>query len=115
MATEWTTETRTAMPQISVYQRACRLVSLVELSGLAQPDIDWYEHQSCAMRDRHREGPEPQLRRSYPRQHPRMASVDEPEDAEADHQETGADLDLLLPFDDGEQHRERKGHHEHCE
>src|SRR5262249_48276276 len=32
------------------------------------------------MRDRHGEGPEPQLRRSYPRQHPRMASVDEAED-----------------------------------
>jgi len=51
--------------------------------------------------------------RLYPRQHPRMASVDEPEDAEPDDQETGTDLDLLLPFDDYEQQRERKDDHEH--
>src|SRR5262249_6123881 len=101
--------------QISVYRRACRFVSLVELSRLAQPEIDWYEHQSCSMRDRYREGPESQLRRSYPCQHPRMPSVDEPVDAEPDHQETGADLDLLLRLDDGEQHREGKDDHEHCQ
>src|SRR5262249_41286704 len=101
--------------EISVYERARRLVALVEVGRLAEPEIDWYEHQSGAMRDRHREGPEPQLRRSYPRQHPRMASVDEPEDAEPGHQETGTDLDLLLPFDNREQQREGKYHHEHCQ
>src|SRR5262249_48412157 len=101
------------MPHISVYERARRLVALVEVGRPAQPEIDWYEHQSRAMRDRHGEGPEPQLRRSYPHQHPRMASVDEPEDTEADDQQTGADLDLLLPFDDYEQQRERKDHQEH--
>jgi len=36
------------------------------------------------------------LRWSYPRQHPRMASVDEPEDPEPDNQQTGADMDLSL-------------------
>src|SRR5262249_13546817 len=99
--------------QIGVYERARRLVALVEVGGSAQPEIDWYEHQSRAVRDRHREGPEPQLRRSYPRQHPRMASVDEPEDNEPDDQQTGADLNLLLPFDNREQEREGKDHHEH--
>src|SRR5262245_31228221 len=100
--------------QISVYERARCLVALAEVGRRAQPKIDWYEHQSRAMRDRHGEGPEPQLRRPYPRQHPRMASVDEAEDAEPDHQQTGADLDLLLPFDESEQKREGKKHHEHC-
>jgi hypothetical protein len=99
--------------QISVHERARRLVSFVELGGSAQPEINWYEHQSRAMRDRHGEGPEPQLRRSYPREHPRVASVDKPEDAEPDKQQTGADLDLLLPFDDYEKQRERKDDHEH--
>jgi hypothetical protein len=46
------------------------------------------------MRHRHSKGPEPQLRRSYARQHPRMAPVYEPEEAEPDDQEAGADLDL---------------------
>ena len=44
-----------------------------------------------------------------------MAPVDEPEDAEPDDQETGPDLDLLLPFDEGDQEREGKDHHEHCQ
>src|ERR1700730_14462050 len=101
--------------QIGIYECARRLVSLVEVGGSADTEIDWYEHQSRAMGDCHREGPEPQLRRSYPRQHPRMTSVDEPKDAEPDHEETGADLDLLLPFDEGDQQRERKDHHEHCQ
>src|SRR5437588_144400 len=64
------------------------------------------------MRDRHGEGPEPQLRWSYPGQHPRMASIDEPEDTKPDDQQTGAYLDLLLPFDDDEQQREGKNAHE---
>ena len=65
------------------------------------------------MRDRHGKGPEPQLRRSYPRKHPRMAPVDEPEEAEPDDQEAGADLDLSLPLDEGDQQREGKEHHKH--
>src|SRR5271165_7486633 len=89
--------------QIGVYERARRLVALVEVGGPAEPEIDRHEHQSRAMRHRHGEGPEPQLRRSYPRQHPRMAPVDEPEDAEPDDQEAGPDLDLLLPIDEGDQ------------
>jgi hypothetical protein len=40
-----------------------------------------------------------------------MASVDEPEYAEPDHQETSADLDLLLPFDEGDQQCEGKDHY----
>ena len=44
-----------------------------------------------------------------------MAPVDEPKNAEADDQETGADLDLLLPLDEGDEQRERKDHHENCQ
>ena len=66
-----------------------------------------------AMCNRHGEGPEPQLRWSYPRQRRRMAPVDQQEDAETDDQETGADLDLLLPFNDGDQQRKRKYHYQH--
>ena len=65
------------------------------------------------MRDRHGEGPEPELRRPYPRQHPRMAPVDEPEDAEADDQEAGADPDRPLPFDERDQQREGQDYQEH--
>ena len=101
------------MPQIGVYERARRLVALVKIGGPAEPEIDRHEHQSRAMRDRHDEGPEPQLRRSYPRQHPRMAPVDEPKDAKPDDQKAGPDLDLLLPFDKGDQQREGKDHNEH--
>jgi hypothetical protein len=42
-----------------------------------------------------------------------MASVDEQEDAEPDDQEAGADLNLLLPLDEGDQQRKGKDHHEH--
>jgi hypothetical protein len=42
--------------------------------------------------------------------HPRMAPVDEPEDTEPDDQEAGADLDLPLPFDEGDEQREWKEH-----
>ena len=45
--------------QIGVYEHACRLVALIEVGGPAEPEIDRHEHQSRAMRDRHREGPEP--------------------------------------------------------
>ena len=65
------------------------------------------------MSNRHGEGPKPQLRRSYPRQRPWMAPVDEPEDTEPDDQEAGADLDLPLPFDEGGQQREGEHHNEH--
>ena len=44
-----------------------------------------------------------------------MALVDEPEDAEADDQEAGADLDLSLPLDEGDQQREGKDHDKHCQ
>jgi hypothetical protein len=42
-----------------------------------------------------------------------MARVHQQEDTEGDHQETGADLDLPLPFDEGDQQREGKHHHQH--
>src|SRR6516162_8471214 len=89
--------------QICGYERARRLVSVVEVSGSAETQINRYDHQSCAVGDCNSEGPEPQLRWSYSRQHPRMASVEEPKDAEPNHQETGADLNLSLPFDDRNQ------------
>ena len=40
---------------------------------------------------------------------------DEPEEAKPDEQETGADLDLLLPFDESDQQRKGKDYHEHRE
>jgi hypothetical protein len=39
-----------------------------------------------------------------------MTPVDKPEDTESDDKETGADLDLALPFDEGDQERKRKHH-----
>jgi hypothetical protein len=44
-----------------------------------------------------------------------MAPVDEPEDAEPDDQETGADLNLPLPFDERDQQRKGEDDHEHCQ
>ncbi len=71
------------MPRLAFMSAPRRLVALVEVSGSTESKIDRHEHQSRAMRDRHGEGPEPQLRRSYSRQRPRMAPVDE---AEAERQ-----------------------------
>src|SRR3954453_9671177 len=85
----------------------------VGVGGPAEPVLDWYKHQSCAMGDRNGEGPEPELRWPNSHQHPRMAPVDEPEDAESDDQETGANLDRLLPFDEGDQQRKRQGYQGH--
>jgi hypothetical protein len=102
-----------AMPRLALMSAPARLVASVEVGGPAEPEINRHEHQSRAMRERHGEGPEPQLRWSYPRQHPRMAPVGEPEDTEPDNQEAGADLDLSLPFDEGDEQREGKKHQEH--
>jgi hypothetical protein len=42
-----------------------------------------------------------------------MAPIDKAEDTEPDNQETGADLDLALPFDEGDQQREGEEHQQH--
>ena len=99
--------------ETGIDENVSRLVAPVEVGGPAETKIDRYQHQSRGMRDRHGEGPEPELRRSYPREHPRMAPVDQPESAKPDDQEAGADLDLSLPLDNGSQQREGKDHHEH--
>src|SRR5271155_1030816 len=99
--------------EIGIDEGAWRLVAAIEVGISAKAEINRHEHQSRAMRDRHGKGPERQLSRSYPSQHPRMAPVDEPEDAEPDDQEAGADLDLWPPLDEGDQHREGKDHAEH--
>src|SRR5262249_60722831 len=104
-----------ALAKLGAYARPRRIVALVEVGSRAEPKIDRYEHQSRAMCDRDREGPKPQLRRSHSRQHSRMAPVDDPEDAEPDDQETGADPNLLLPLHNSDQQREGKDHHEHCQ
>ena len=114
MATAWTTDTRTAIPRLALISAPTASWPVSKIRDPAEPEIDRHEHQSGAMRDCHGEGPEAQLRRSYPRQHLRMAPVDN-RNAEADDQETGADLDLLLPLDEGDQQRERKDHHENCQ
>jgi hypothetical protein len=92
--------------EIGIDEGSRRLVASVEVGGTAETKIDRYQHQSRAMRDRHGKGPEPQLRRSYPRQYPRVAPVDEPQDAEADDQEAGADLGRSLPLDEGDEQSE---------
>jgi hypothetical protein len=99
--------------EIGVDEGTCRLMASVEVGGPTESQIDRYEHQSRAMRGRYREGPEPQLRRSYPCQCPRMAPVDQPEDTKPDDQEAGPDLDLSLPFDEGDKQPEGKEHQEH--
>ena len=111
----WTVEdgNQDGHAQIGIDEGACRLVTPVEVAGLAETKIDRDEHQTRAMSHRYCKGPEPQLRRSYPRHYPRMVPADELEDAEPDDKEAGADLNLLLPLDEGEQERERKYRHEH--
>jgi hypothetical protein len=42
-----------------------------------------------------------------------MAAIGKPEDAKSDDKEAGADLDLALPFDEGEQQREGEEHEQH--
>lgn len=42
-----------------------------------------------------------------------MASIQEPEDTEADDQKAGAELDLTLPFDQGNEQREGKDDQKH--
>jgi hypothetical protein len=44
-----------------------------------------------------------------------MAGINEQKDTERDNQETGANPDLLLPYDEGCQQREGKHHHQHCQ
>src|ERR1700744_709377 len=91
------------------------LVTPVEIGDPEEPEIYRQKHQSRPVSDRYGKGPESELRRSYPRQRPRMATVDKPEDTEPDDQETGADLDLPLPIDERDQKREGQDHHENCE
>ena len=42
-----------------------------------------------------------------------MASAGKPEDAEGDDKQAGTDLDLALPFNNGDEQRERKDHQQH--
>ena len=88
------------MPRLALMSAPAHRVAAIEISGPAEPEINWYEHQSRTMRDRYGKGPKPELRRSYPQQRSRMAPVGEPEDTEPDDQKTGANLDLRLPVDE---------------
>ena len=90
-------------------------VAAVEFGFPAEPEIDRHQHQRRAMGERDGEGPKPQLRRRYPRQHSRMAPVGKPEQTEGDDKEAGADLYRALPFDDGNEQREGKDHQQHRE
>jgi hypothetical protein len=98
---------------VAIDEGACRLVTAIEVSAPAEPEINRHQHKSCPMSNRHGEGPEAELCRSYPRERSRMARVDEQENSEDDHQKAGANLDLALPFDEGGQQREGKHHHQH--
>jgi hypothetical protein len=42
-----------------------------------------------------------------------MASAGKPEDAEGDDKQAGTELDLALPFNKGDEQRERKDHQQH--
>ena len=42
-----------------------------------------------------------------------MASVDQPEETESGDEQAGSDLDLSLPFDEGDEQGKWKDHHEH--
>jgi len=42
-----------------------------------------------------------------------MAALDKPVDAKPDDKEAGADLELTLPFDQGDQYCEGKQHEQH--
>ena len=65
------------------------------------------------MRDGDRKGPQPQLRRWYPCERPWMASAGKPEDAEGDDKQAGTELDLALPFNNGDEQCKRKDHQQH--
>src|SRR5215471_2599183 len=91
--------------QIAVDECADRLVA-VEVGGPAEPEINGHQHKSRPMSNRNGEGPEAELCRWYSRQRPRMARIDEPRDTERDHQETGTNPDLPMPFDESGQQRE---------
>jgi hypothetical protein len=59
-----------------------RLVSLVEVGGPAEPEIDRHEHQSGAMRDRNGERPECQIASKYdPFSRPTVTPLTEPRPA----------------------------------
>ena len=101
------------MPRLALMRAPAASWPLIGIGGLTKAEINRHEHQASAMRDRHSEGPERQLRRSYPRQRPWMTTVDEPENAETDDQQACADLDLPLPFDECDEQREGQNHQEH--
>jgi hypothetical protein len=42
-----------------------------------------------------------------------MTLVDQPENPKPDDQDAGADLELPLPFDEGDEHRKGKNDHQH--
>ena len=90
-------------------------MAFAEVDFPAEPEINRHEHQACAMSDGHGKGPKPQLRRWYSHQCPWMAPVNKPEDTEPDDKKAGADLDLALPFDEGDQQREGEQHQQHRE
>src|SRR5271154_2390243 len=100
-------------PEVGADERTGGLIASVEAAGAAEAEIDWDQHQSRAVRDRHRKRPKRELCGSYPRQRSRMAPVEESEDAKADDQKARADPDLPLPIDERDQQREWKDHQEH--
>ena len=88
------------MPRLACMS-ARRRVAFVEVGDPAEPEIDRHEHQSRAMCHRHRRTRAPVVS-VVSRQPSRMAPVDEPEETEPEDQETGAALDVVLPFDEGD-------------
>src|SRR5262249_62254084 len=97
----WDKKKKNRHAEIGVYERAHILV--VAVRGLAKSEVDRHKHQPRAMSNRNGERPKPQLRRRYPRQRPRMTPVDNLKKAEPDDQQTGTDLNLLLPFNTAQQ------------
>ena len=87
----------------------------IKIAAPAKPEIDRYEHQSRPMGNRHRKGPQAQLRRPDPRQRARMTPVQQSEYAEADDKKARPDLNLRPPFGKGHEQREGKQNEEHGE
>src|ERR1700677_1190377 len=53
--------------ETGIDEGACRLMASIGIWGLTEAEIDRYDHQARAVRDRYGEGPKRQLRRSYAR------------------------------------------------
>lgn len=98
-------------PEMRIDERGRRAMAGV-LVEPAQPQVDRYQHQPRAMRDRDRERPQAEPRGRNPRKRPRMPAPDQQHGAEADHERARADPDRRLPREQRREQPERQHHRE---